>query len=134
MTPAQLKSLGLYCLWALIGAIVATGLHLAQVLSGSDDVLIRPLAATFTTSFFGALATALGTSQLTRLGSEQIAAQVKALQDQGVSRAEMVVLTQDEAATALSDASKAGVAFSPIQVQQITDELLRRRERETPAL
>lgn len=109
MTPEQLRSLGLYALWAFIGATVATGLHLAQVLAGTDVIAIRPLAATFTASFFGALATALGTSQLTRFGSEQIAKQVDALKTQGVPKSEMVVLSQDDAASAL------GAPLSPEQ-------------------
>lgn len=98
MTPEQLRSLGLYCLWALIGATVATGLNLAQQLSGTDLISIRSLGATFTTSFFGALATVVGTSQLTRFGSEPIARQVDALKTQGVPKAEMVVVSQEDAA------------------------------------
>jgi len=101
VTPAQLKNLGLYVTAALVGAVVATGLHFAQILSGTDAITLRPLAATFTTSFFGALATALGTSFLTRIGSETIASQVNDLKAQGVPKARMIVLSDDEAATAL---------------------------------
>lgn len=120
MKPDQIRSLGLYALWAFIGATVATGLHLAQVLAGTDSIEIRPLAATFTASFFGALATALGTSQLTRFGSEGIAKQVDALKSQGIPRSEMVVLAQDDADTALNS------PLPPVQVGQIADELERR--------
>lgn len=102
MRPEQLRSLGLYALWAFIGATVTTGLHLAQVLAGTDVIEIRPLAATFTASFFGALATALGTSQLTRIGSEQIAQQVDALKSAGVPKSQMVVLSETDAAGALA--------------------------------
>lgn len=101
MTPAQLRSLGLYALWAFIGATVATGLQLAAMLSGTDVIQIRPLAAVFTSSFFGALATVLGTSQLTRFGSEGIASQVDALKSAGVPKSQMVVLSEDDAAGAL---------------------------------
>jgi len=94
--------MGLYALWAFIGATVTTGLHLAQVLAGTDMIEIRPLAATFTASFFGALATALGTSQLTRFGSEQIAQQVDALKSQGVPKSQMVVMSEEDAAGALA--------------------------------
>jgi len=99
--PEQLRSLGLYALWAFIGATVTTGLHLAQVLAGTDVIEIRPLAATFTASFFGSLATALGTSQLTRFGSEQIAQQVDALKSTGVPKSQMVVMSEEDAAGAL---------------------------------
>ena len=102
MTEAQLRNLGMYALWALIGATVTTGLHLAQVLAGTDPVEVRPLAATFTTSFFGSLATALGASMRPRIGSEPLAAQVEALRDQGVPRSRMVVLDEHEAAAALT--------------------------------
>lgn len=97
MTPEQMRSLGLYALWAFIGATVATGLQLATMLAGTDVIAIRPLAAVFTSSFFGSLATVVGTSQLTRFGSEQIAKQVDALKTQGVPRSEMVVVSQEEA-------------------------------------
>jgi hypothetical protein len=63
---------------------------------------IRPLAATFTASFFGALSTALGTSQLTRFGSEQIAQQVDALKSAGVPKSQMVVMSEADAAGALA--------------------------------
>ena len=102
MRPDQIRSLGLYALWTFIGAVVATGLHLAQVLAGTDVIEIRPLAATFTATFFGALATALGTSQLTRFGSEQIAQQVDALKSAGVPKSQMVVLSEGDAAGALA--------------------------------
>lgn len=102
MRPEQIRSLGLYALWAFIGAVVTTGLHLAQVLAGTDMIEIRPLAATFTASFFGSLATALGTSQLTRFGSEQIAQQVDALKSAGVPKSDMVVMSEADAAGALA--------------------------------
>lgn len=95
MTPAQLKNLGMYALAALVGALVATGLHLAQILEGTDPVIWRPLAATFTQSFFGALATALGASQLTRIGSEGLAHQVNTLRDMGFSRKDLTVVPSD---------------------------------------
>lgn len=97
MTPELLKSLGLYIAWAFVGAVVATGLQLATLLAGTDDIAIRPLLATFMSSFFGAVATILGTSQLARFGSEGLAKQVDALKARGVPRSDMVVVTQGEA-------------------------------------
>lgn len=125
MTTAQARNLGLYVLWAFIGAVVATGLQLAQQLSGTDVIAIRALAATFTTSFFGALATVVGTSQLTRFGSEAIADQVNALKTQGVPKAEMVVLSDEDAAHAL--AVPAALAPTADEVAAAYDRLRRER-------
>lgn len=126
MTPEQGRSLGLYVLWAFVGAVVATGLQLAAMLSGTDVIAIRPLAAVFTSSFFGSLATVVGTSQLTRFGSEGIARQVDALKAQGVPKAEMIVLPQDEAATVIGRHDP-GAPFSAEQVDQIATRLLELR-------
>jgi hypothetical protein len=132
MSAAQLRNLGLYALWAFIGATVATGLHLSQLLAGSEVIPIRGLAATFTASFFGALATVVGTSQLTRFGSEQIAAQVNALKTQGVPRSEMVVLSEADAASVLAQ------QVPPDQVAQIVAavkaEMIRDPEGDDPGL
>lgn len=132
MSPDQIRSLGLYALWAFIGAVVATGLQLAQILSGTDVVLIRPLLATFTTSFFGALATALGASQLTRLGSEQIARQVDALKSAGVPKSQMVVLAEEDAAGAL--AAPLTPAQRAVIVADLKAELLRDPEGTDPLI
>jgi hypothetical protein len=92
MTQDELKNIGMYVVWALIGATVTTGLQLAGVLSGTDEILVRPLLATFLSSFFGTIATVLGASRLTRVGSTGIAQQVDALREAGVPRREMVVV------------------------------------------
>lgn len=128
MTPEQLKSLGQYALWAFIGAIVATGLQLAASLQGTDAVLIRPLAATFTASFFGSLATVVGTSRLTRFGSESIAHQVDDLKSAGVAKSEMVVLSREDAVRALAPLSLADriVALSLDDRDRLVAELERR--------
>lgn len=132
MTPSQLRNLGLYVLWAAIGATVATGLQLATMLSGTDVIAIRPLAAVFTTSFFGSLATVVGTSQLTRIGSEAIAEQVNALKTQGVPRSQMVVLPEVEATRALAEQP-----LTPEQLAQavaaIKAEMVRDPEGDDPA-
>lgn len=53
------------------------------------------------TEIIRSLATAGGASQLTRLGSEGLAAQVDALKTAGVPKSEMVVLSEEDAAVAL---------------------------------
>ena len=100
MSIAELANLARYVLMALIGAVVTTGMQLGVVLGGEGDIIWRPLAATFTTAFFGALATALGASQLTRFGSEGLSKQVDHLRDAGVSRQDMAVVTKHAVADA----------------------------------
>lgn len=92
MTEAQIKNVAWYVAYALAGALVATGLQFAAALNAPGDIEWRPLAATFSTSLFAALASALGASRLTRLGSEPIAQQVDDLRDQGVPRRDMGVV------------------------------------------
>lgn len=104
MTDAQrrqLETYAYYILLALVGAFVATGLAAATMVNGSGDITARPLVGTFLTSFFGTLSTTIGATYLPRPGSEAIASQVDDLKRRGISKAEMVVLTQDEAALAL---------------------------------
>jgi formate hydrogenlyase subunit 4 len=92
---AETRNLFSYALYALLGALVATGLQLAVALSGTEDILVRPLLATFTASFFGALSTAIGSSFLPRSGSTGIARQVNALRDKGYSRKQMAVVAAE---------------------------------------
>lgn len=101
VTQAQLINLGKYAGAALLGAVIATGLLLGQVLSGTGAVEWRPLAAVFVSTFFGSLATAVGSSLLPRYGSEGLAKQVGALRALGYSRKDLTVVTSDEATRAL---------------------------------
>jgi hypothetical protein len=68
-----------------------------------------------------AIVTAYGGSRLPRSGSTAIASQVDALKAQGVPRHEMVVVSQDEAVSALA------ATPDPAAVQAVADELERRR-------
>ncbi len=104
MTPDQWQNLAKYALAALVGSLVTTGLLLGQMLSGTDVITWRPLAAVFVSSFFGALSTALGSSFLPRGGSEDLARQVNLLKAQGVQRKDMVVVTTDEAIEGIAEA------------------------------
>lgn len=133
MTNAQLETLGRYALYALFGALVAAGLKLGQELAGTDPIEWREIASVLVLSFCGAIGTAVGTSTLTRPGSEGIRAQVDALRADGVHRDDMVVLSRDDAAVAIAGDGQAGAAFTPVQVQQLTDELIRRRDQQPPA-
>jgi hypothetical protein len=65
--------------------------------------------------------------QLTRVGSEAIAAQVDSLHAAGTAKHDMVVVSQDEAVPLLAG------ALSPSQVAQVADEI-EARLRATPAV
>ncbi len=108
-----------YMLYAVVGAVIATGLQLSIALAGTGGIEWRPLAAVFAASLFGSLATAFGTSHLVRPGSTAIAAQVDALKDAGVPKREMIVVPAATVETALSDRP-----FTDAQVAQLTVSLL----------
>jgi hypothetical protein len=133
MTNAQLETLGRYAVMALLGAAIAAGLKLGAELPGSAPIEWREIASVFVLSFCGTLSTAVGASTLTRPGSEGIKAQVDALRADGVHRDDMVVLSRDDAAVAIAGNGSAEAAFSATQVQQLTDELIRRRDQPPPA-
>jgi hypothetical protein len=127
MSEAQIRNAALYVAYALAGALVATGLQFAAALNAPGPVEWRPLAATFTTSLFGALATALGASRLTRLGSEPIAEQVNELRERGVPRSQMAVVPMtDRPAPRLSDEDVDRLARRGLELMR------ERREAETP--
>jgi hypothetical protein len=92
MRNEQVKNILYYVLFALAGAVVTTGLQLAVVLAGTDPILIRPLAATFLSSFFGALSTAYASSYRPRLGSEHLSRQVNTLTSMGLEKKELKVV------------------------------------------
>jgi len=92
MNDAQLESFGRSALYAAIAAVVMAGVQFAVMLSGDGDLLWRPIAATFMTTFFGALAVATKTINEPRPGSERLAAQVDALTARGVKKRDMKVV------------------------------------------
>ncbi len=89
---AQWRALGLYALWALIGALVATGTDLGTMLAGSGDLSWRPLAATFMKALCGALTTTALASQVARYGSENLATDANVLRAVGYHRADLTVV------------------------------------------
>lgn len=113
MTHEQLVNAGWYLVYAVVGALVATGVALGLALSGTDDIAWRPLAAIFVNTLFGTLATAVATSQLTRVGSEGLAQDVDVLRAAGYHRADMRVTVPNE-------------PLPPIQLTQVVDEIERR--------
>jgi hypothetical protein len=126
MTNEQLSTLARYALYALIGAAIAAGLKLGAELPGSDPIEWREIASVFILSFCGTLSTAVGTSTLSRPGSEGIRTQVDGLRAQGVHREDMIVLPRDEAALAVAGNGAVEAALTPTQLTQVSDELERR--------
>jgi hypothetical protein len=98
-----------YVVTIVAGSLAAALGVLAVQLAGTDPIMWRPVAA----AAIGPIVTGLAAMQLTRLGSEGIAAQVDTLKAGGTARSEMVVLSQDEAVPRLAG------ALSPDQVRQI---------------
>lgn len=96
MTNDQLKNIGWYVLYAVAGAVVATGGQLGVILSGTGEILWRPLAATFTVALFGSLTTAIGAATLARVGGEQTAAEVDDWRERGYRRSELMVVPKSE--------------------------------------
>jgi hypothetical protein len=111
-----------YVVTILAGALAAALGVLAVQLAGVDPVNWRPVIA----AGIGPVVTGLAAMQLTRVGSEPIAAQVDSLQAAGTHKRDMVVVSQDEAVPLLAG------ALSPSQVAQVADEI-EARLRQTPA-
>jgi hypothetical protein len=122
----QLKNLAWYALYALGGALITTGVQFGVMLTGTGDIEWRPLAATFVTALFGALATAFGTSTLTRVGSEHIAQQVNALREMGYHRDDLAVVPRGGSAPDPGASGGSPVVLTPDQVKQVADELEQR--------
>jgi len=72
VTTATLHNVGWYVGIAIGAAVLATGVQLGVVLSGTAPIEWRPLAATFTTTLFAALSTAAGTAFRPKAGREDV--------------------------------------------------------------
>lgn len=104
MSQAQVRNVLWYVLIALGAAVMAVGLQFGVVLGGEGEILWRPLAATFVTTLFGTLATALGTSFRPKAGREDISGLVSNV---GPAAAKAVledeVIRQETGGSMLSD-------------------------------
>lgn len=122
MTDLTARNVLLYVGSVLAGATAASLAALAVQLTGVDPINWRPVIV----AALGPIVTGLLATQLTRVGSEGIAAQVDSLKAAGTPKRDMVVVHQDDAAALVAD------ALTPTQVQQVADEL-ERRMRDAPA-
>ena len=102
MSTAQLRNVGMYGLYVLVGALIAAGIKLGTELGGSEPINWRAVMEVFVVTFFGTASTAWAASKLPRFGSEQISEQVNTLQADGTPRSQMVVLSQEDAVAALA--------------------------------
>ncbi len=98
MKREQLETIAWYALYAAIGAGITAGLQLAAAVSAPGDIDWRAILGVLLTAFFGSVATAWGSSRQTRPGSEPIRDQVDGLRDMRVSRQDMTVMSDSDAA------------------------------------
>lgn len=122
MTDLTTQNVIKYAVTILAGALAAALGVLAVQLAGVDPINWRPVIA----AGIGPVVTGLAAMQLTRVGSEGIAAQVDSLHAAGTQKRDMVVIREDEAVPILAG------ALSPAQVAQVADEI-EARLRQTPA-
>lgn len=98
MTNRMQKNLLNYALYAALSIGVGVLTALLTQLNGDGPINWRPVVAAAVSATLAVLTMALSSMNLTRIGSERIAAQVNALREDGVSRQDMVVLSESEAA------------------------------------
>lgn len=109
MNSLTAQNLIKYAVAILAGALAAALGALVVQLSGTDPITWRPVIA----AGLGPVVTGLAAMQLTRVGSEAIAAQVDSLKAAGTDRRDMVVVSQDDAIPLVAG------ALPPEQVSQI---------------
>lgn len=111
MTQLEARNALNYAMAILAGSLAAALLVLSTQLAGADPINWRPILL----AALGPILTGLVTTQLTRTGFTQIAAQADYLQAQGLPKHELVVLHESEAAPALAG------GLTPTAVQQVGD-------------
>lgn len=117
MSTTDLKVAFQYLLAAGAAALLAGGGVLVTQLAGTDPINWRPILA----AALGAILPLIAATQIPRVGSTQIAAQVDHLKAQGVHKRDMVVVPAATVETALSSDP-----LTPAQVDQLTTALLAR--------
>jgi hypothetical protein len=117
VTDPMTRTIILYVLSILAGAIAAGLGVLATQLTGTDPINWRPVLA----AMIGALVTGLAASRLSKPEDTVLAAQGDALKEStGTPRHQMVVVTQEEAVSGLANPA------DPDVVKAVADELERR--------
>jgi hypothetical protein len=122
VTDPMTRTIILYVLSILAGALVAGLGVLATQLSGVDPIDWRPVFA----AMIGPIVAGLAASRLPRPEGAALALQIDALKAQGTPRHEMVVVSQAEAVSGVANPA------DPDVVKAVADEL-ERRMRAMPA-
>jgi hypothetical protein len=138
LTPARLQNLLIYVLTAManILAIALAAALAAGTMPGfRDGEMLAPAKTEMAAllAFVIPILSGLVAANRPSLGGEGLAAQASVLRQKGYHRDDMVVLSPDDAVAAIAGDGQAGAAFTPVQVQQLTDELIRRRDQQPPA-
>ena len=128
MSEAQVRNILWYIGIAVAGAILATGVQLGAVLSGTDPIEARPLLATFIVTLFAALSTAAGASFRPKAGREDISGLVS---DVGSAAAKSAL--EDEAVRQATGNPDARQPLTAEEVDRISDALLKKRAEEIRA-
>jgi hypothetical protein len=116
MNDPIVRTIILYVLSILAGALVAGLGVLATQLTGTDPIDWRPVIA----AMIGPIVAGLAASRLPRPEGAALAMQIDALKAQGTPRHEMVVVTQTEAVSGVANPA------DPDVVKAVADELERR--------
>jgi hypothetical protein len=116
VTDPVVRTIILYVLSILAGAIAAGLGVLSTQLTGTDPIDWRPVLA----AAIGPLVAGLAASRLPRPEGAALAMQIDALRAQGTPRHEMVVVTQTEAVSGVANPA------DPDVVKAVADELERR--------
>lgn len=113
------QNLTRYALWGLLSVAVAVLTALLTQLNGTGDLVWRPIIAAGISATLGVLTMALSSMRLTRVGSEDIAADVDKLRESGVHRKDMVVLPKDEAIEMAAGVPPVHPDMTPGQTDQL---------------
>jgi hypothetical protein len=100
MSDPMARTILLYVLSIAAGAAAAGLGVLATQLAGADPINWRPIIA----AAIGPIVAGLAASRLPRPEGAALAAQIDSLKAQGVPRAEMVVVSQEEAIRGIAEA------------------------------
>jgi hypothetical protein len=121
VSDPMIRTIILYVLSILAGAIAAGLGVLSTQLTGTDPIDWRPVIA----AMIGPIVAGLAASRLPRPEGAALAQQIDALKARGVPRHEQVVVSQEEAVSGLANPA------DPDVVKAVADELERRMRQES---
>jgi hypothetical protein len=119
MTDRMQQNVLKYATWAAISVAIAVLTALLTQLNGTEDIAWRPIIAAGASATLGVLTMAFRSAYLTRVGSEEIAAKVDLLREDGVHRKDMVVLPQNEVAAMAAEIQPVHPSMTPGETDQL---------------